>query len=218
MDVEPPWRNGVILAGVLLEGGLAVVACGLGWLVGQSPFESLHATPKDAALGVLATLPLLLVFGWSLRSSLRSMARIRDVFEEVVRPALGHRTLVELALLALAAGIGEELLCRGVIQAVLIRYLGFWSGLATASLVFGLLHPITPAYVALAGLMGAYLGLTWVVSDNLLVPIVAHALYDFLALAYLLRKSDRDGSSMPSSVELGEGTADPTTSAHGSRP
>jgi membrane protease YdiL (CAAX protease family) len=52
--------------------------------------------------------------------------------------------------------------------------------------LFGLLHPITPTYAVLAALMGAYLGGVWLASGNLLVPIVAHALYDFIALAYLL--------------------------------
>ena len=65
---------------------------------------------------------------------------------------------------------------------------GSASRLAIASLAFGLMHPISLTYVLLAALFGAYLGWIWKVTDSFLVVIVAHVLYDFLALAYLLRR------------------------------
>jgi membrane protease YdiL (CAAX protease family) len=54
--------------------------------------------------------------------------------------------------------------------------------------IFGLLHPITPGYILIAGLMGAYLGGLWMLNGNLLTVMVAHALYDFVALVLLLRE------------------------------
>ena len=39
----------------------------------------------------------------------------------------------------------------------------------------------------LAGLIGLYLGWLWLAVGNLLVPIVVHALYDFVALMYLVK-------------------------------
>ncbi|MFC1597814.1 lysostaphin resistance A-like protein, partial [Planctomycetota bacterium] len=60
-------------------------------------------------------------------------------------------------------------------------------GLAVAAILFGLAHPITPGYVLLAGLMGLYLGWLQITCGNLLVPIMAHAVYDFLALVYLVK-------------------------------
>jgi len=56
-----------------------------------------------------------------------------------------------------------------------------------ASVLFGLFHPITPTYAALAAAIGLYLGWLWLACGNLLTPIVTHALYDFLALAYLVK-------------------------------
>ena len=38
-------------------------------------------------------------------------------------------------------------------------------------------------------LIGAYLGLLWLLSRNLLAPMITHALYDFGALVYLVRGS-----------------------------
>ena len=99
--------------------------------------------------------------------------------------------LAELAIIATLAGIGEEMLFRGVIQAAAAQEIGgqrgVWLGLLLASVLFGLLHPITPTYAILAGLIGLYLGGLWLASGNLLTPVVAHGAYDFLALVYLVK-------------------------------
>jgi membrane protease YdiL (CAAX protease family) len=71
--------------------------------------------------------------------------------------------------------------------------MGAWRALAVTSGLFGLLHPITPAYIVMAGLLGAYLGAVWIVTGNLLTVIVAHALYDFLALRILLHRPEIAG-------------------------
>jgi uncharacterized protein len=46
---------------------------------------------------------------------------------------------------------------------------------------------LTWGYLWLATLIGAYLGGLYCWSGNLLVPIVAHAVYDFAALVIFLR-------------------------------
>jgi membrane protease YdiL (CAAX protease family) len=89
-------------------------------------------------------------------------------------------------LISLAAGVGEELLFRGLLQAAIADWLHPWAGLGIASLVFGLAHSITRTYAVLATLLGAYLGGLWLACDNLLAPMITHALYDFLALLYLI--------------------------------
>jgi uncharacterized protein len=92
-----------------------------------------------------------------------------------------------LALLAALAGLGEEALFRGVLQPWLAGAMPPWAALVLAALLFGALHPMSPAYVVLAGLAGAYFGALLVLTGNLLVPIVAHAGYDFVALLVLAR-------------------------------
>jgi membrane protease YdiL (CAAX protease family) len=42
-------------------------------------------------------------------------------------------------------------------------------------------------YLVLAGLIGLYLGGIWLATGNLLVPIIAHAMYDFVALVYFVK-------------------------------
>jgi membrane protease YdiL (CAAX protease family) len=176
-----------VVVGVAVEASLGVLAWILGFWLGQPAGATLRADWAAAAWGVAATGPLMLVFVACLRSSLEPLLKIRRFFDETLRPLFSQCSLGELALVAVAAGIGEELLFRGVVQAWASRHLGEAAGLAAANVVFGLLHPITPAYVLLAGLMGAYLGALWLATGNLLAPITAHALYDFLALAFLLR-------------------------------
>jgi membrane protease YdiL (CAAX protease family) len=182
-----PGRRQLVLFAILLEGGLALLAWGLGWLLEQPAWESLHWDWQDAGLGIIASLPLLLTFLLCTRWPWGPLARIKQFADEVIRPLFASCTALDLAMISVLAGIGEELLFRGVIQGALSRWLGPWPGLTLASALFGLLHLVTPTYAVMAALMGMYLGWVWIASGNLLVVIVAHALYDFLALLYLVR-------------------------------
>jgi membrane protease YdiL (CAAX protease family) len=130
---------------------------------------------------------------WCSRSKLRPLRRIMAILRQLLLPLFRRCTVVDLALVSIAAGVGEELLFRGLIQGAATPWLGTWGAVAVAGLLFGLAHPITTAYIVFAAAMGVYLGVLWVVCDNLLAPIVAHALYDFVALVYLVRRARAAG-------------------------
>lgn len=83
--------------------------------------------------------------------------------------------------LAVAAGVGEEMLFRGLIQVWLQSQYGWAIALAGASLLFGLCHALNLAYFLLATLIGAYLGSIYLVTGNLLIVIAIHAIYDIYA-------------------------------------
>jgi membrane protease YdiL (CAAX protease family) len=184
-DLRRRW--GVVLIGASFEGGLAVLAWPLGWLLGQPPLADGHWTAAGAGLGVAAALPMLVLFAAVRRWPVGGLARIQQFFDEVLRPLLGDCSLAELALLSLLAGAGEELLFRGVLQPALMRWLGPPAGLVVTSVLFGLFHPITGTYIVLAAGLGLYLGLVAWAGGNILIVMVAHALYDFVVLVYLLR-------------------------------
>jgi membrane protease YdiL (CAAX protease family) len=57
-----------------------------------------------------------------------------------------------------------------------------------SNVIFGLAHFVTPTYALLAGILGGYLGWLFTVSGNLLAPIIAHGLYDFLAFLVVARE------------------------------
>ena len=99
----------------------------------------------------------------------------------------------QFALIALLAGVGEELLFRGVIQSKLSQWTSPAAGLILASLLFGAAHALSRLYFLLATVIGLYLGWFAQYFGELVTPIVAHSLYDFLALVYLSKTSQRRG-------------------------
>jgi membrane protease YdiL (CAAX protease family) len=98
------------------------------------------------------------------------------------KPVLG---LLIAFVLGMAAGFGEEMLFRGILQFELVKRLGSSTlAIGLSSLLFGALHAVTPVYALLAGLASVYFGFLYVSSGNLAVPILCHAIYDVGALMY----------------------------------
>jgi membrane protease YdiL (CAAX protease family) len=177
---------------VLFEAALAPAALVLGWALGQPPLAGFAWDPLAALEGAAAALPMLLLLAASVRWPVGPLARIKEFFDREVAPALRGCGWTDLALVSVAAGVGEEMLFRGVIQGAIARALGPAAGVVLTAALFGLLHPVSPAYVAIAAALGAYLGAAWLITGNLLTVMVAHALYDFVALVVLLRESRAD--------------------------
>jgi membrane protease YdiL (CAAX protease family) len=173
---------------VLFEGGLALLALALGWIFSQPPTARFHWDLAAVGLGCLASLPLLVSMLLITHFPLGPLARLNRVVNEVILPLFESCSVFDFAVISLLAGVGEELLFRGVIQALLARWLSAAAGLVLASILFGLAHTITVAYAVLATIFGLYLGMLWLWTDNLLVAITAHAIYDFVALVYLVRR------------------------------
>jgi hypothetical protein len=165
------------------EGGLIVVAYFLGWLLAVDPSTHLAPTPAALLYGVLGTLPLYLLFAVSYRFPAAGLQDIKRFLVEKLGPLLGACRWPELLYLGFLAGVSEEILFRGFLQPWLERDWGWLGGLVFSNLIFALVHWVTPLYALLAGLTGAYLGLALDFGGerNLLVPILIHSLYDFLA-------------------------------------
>lgn len=170
---------------------MAIVAVGLGWLVGTMPTATLKWSATDLGWGVAATIPMLAAFWICIKTPWRPLENITHALDETLIPMLRQSSLIDLAAISLLAGLGEELLFRGFLQQIVGDWFGgpagVWVGLAVASLAFGLLHAVTPTYAVLATLIGLYLGWLWIATGNLLSPITAHAVYDFIAVLYFIR-------------------------------
>ena len=177
--------------GVLCEGGLALLALGLGRWLGHPPQRAIAWTFSAAGWGLLACLPLLGLFWLCLRFPWGPLADMAQVVDRYLVPMFRPLWVWEMAVISALAGLGEEMLFRGVLQEEFAGWVhgpqGIVFGLLLASLLFGLLHFITPSYALYAGLTGLCLGGLWILTRNLLVPITTHAVYDFLALVYLTR-------------------------------
>ncbi len=180
-------RRKLLAIAVAFEGGMAILAWGLGAAFGVPAFGGLRLAWPAAALGVAASLPVLAAVATLQRSELPPLRRLRETIHHAVGQLFARSTVADLMIVSALAGIGEEALFRGFLQTALAGLLGPWTALAAASLVFGLAHCITPTYAVYAAVVGAYLGWLLLASGNLLVPVLVHALFDFVALAYLVR-------------------------------
>lgn len=88
--------------------------------------------------------------------------------------------LVTIVIFCFAAGIGEEILFRGVFQ---VRF-----GLPIAALLFSVVHAVSLELFTMTFALGLYFGfIFWISGNNLLVPIVAHAACDFVFLLFYRR-------------------------------
>ena len=177
------------------QSSLVLLAMGIAKLVGVPNLGLGTSVAFDGAAvqaAVLATLPLV------------GLAAALDVIEDQV-PALQdvtkatHRSVLSLlggtwkpwlglataTLLGLAAGFGEEMLFRGILQYELLsRTTSSALAVGASSLLFGALHAVTPLYAALATLASVYFGALYLSTGNLAVPILCHALYDVGALLF----------------------------------
>ena len=196
------------LAG-LVEMTVVLLALGLGWLAGIDPLETLEWDWLALLAGIVVTVPMFGLFLLSMRFPVGPLLPIKRFLIEILGPSLAVCRWYDLVLLAILAGFSEELLFRGLLQPWFARG-GYLSGLVGSNLLFGLAHCITPMYAAIAALVGAYLGLSLDATGepNLLVPIIAHGLYDYLAFLVVARSFRAD---LPADSDAGSAEVDGTT-------
>jgi hypothetical protein len=94
---------------------------------------------------------------------------------------VGWSFLIAFVGSALAPALGEELLCRGVLQRTLTRWVGGFIAILVSSLFFGWLH-MELVHGVVATCIGLYLGLATHWSDSLRPAIAGHALNNSFAL------------------------------------
>jgi membrane protease YdiL (CAAX protease family) len=178
---------------VAFEGGLVIAGLAIGWWMSPPVWEQAWWNAEALLWGALWTLPLLvaLVFMRQLRAG--AFGRLNRVVDELLVPLFAELRWWHFAVISALAGVGEELLFRGILQRLLSGPLGEIWAIALASIVFGVAHLVTPLYGLLAGLVSVYLGWLLVRYENLAVPMTTHAMYDFVALAYLVRPQKYEG-------------------------
>lgn len=119
-------------------------------------------------------------------------ARLSQEFRKI----LGPITVGQAFVMAVTSGIAEEIFFRGFLQQVLTD-VAFASlpaadilGLVAASLIFGLVHqgPDRKAFLPwtiFALVVGLALGGLYLVTGNLLAPVIAHFTINFLNLSLI---------------------------------
>jgi hypothetical protein len=117
--------------------------------------------------------------------------------------------LVNLLMMAILAGLGEELLLRGIVQPLFIRitknaHLGIWLAAALFSLMHFQFFGFFPRMI-----LGALFGYYYYWSRNLWIPIIAHILNNGFIVVYtfysgtsemLPKLSEESSSDSPSGL------------------
>lgn len=181
-------RKALLLITIFVEGGLVLLGLILMRFSRLELLSRIDLSWSATAYALLFCLPLLAMLFFFDRSQWGPMIRFRREIDEKIAPIFVNSKLPDLALIALFAGVGEELFFRGWLQSVLASRFEAWLGILIASMIFGLAHYLSPTYAIYAGLTGLYLGVIYQVTGNLYVAMVIHALYDFIALVYLVKK------------------------------
>lgn len=183
------------LIGLALELGLGVLGLGMAALFGLdlgaivAPAGGRGArVAVNAGIGLLAAIPLLVLFAVALRSEWAPLVRIRRMLERTILPQVSGMSLTRVAAIAASAGLGEELFFRGFLQSALAGALGTPGAVFVAAGLFGLVHWITPFYALWAGVIGVYIGALYALTGGLLAPVVCHAVYDLVALGFYARR------------------------------
>jgi uncharacterized protein len=166
-----------------------------------------------ASVLIGVTLAVLMLVGvyWLSRMDWAWFSDIETLLERALVPSLRRCQIWQLLVLAILAGVGEELLFRWAVQgwlelfgnwliADLIFPQGQWSNSASwvafgfaavvSSVLFGLCHAVTRAYWVLASGMGLIFSLVVVGGGGLVGAITAHGLYDFLAFLWLCQRTE----------------------------
>jgi len=175
-----------LLAAVILQALAIPLALGLALVAGVTPWADFRLTAEALLMAVVATAPLLVGFWAAAYARAQWFWELDALIRPTLRALFGDRRRGAVALVSLLAGFGEELLFRGVLQGWLSELIGPWIGVAIAAVVFGLMHFLSWTYFAVATGLGLYLGALYELTGNLLVVCLVHALYDWVAIRYLL--------------------------------
>lgn len=193
-------RKRILLVSLLLEGALTAVY--LLWYLVRHSDAALHSSSPHAlgaasadfdlltalrvvAVGVAAAGPLFgvnyLLFG-PLSHRVRFLSSCFEFKDRIVKPLANELDRVSAGVVAVCAGIGEELFFRGLLQEEF--------GIVAASVAFSFLHfgPAVKKYLFIAVLyclIGGYFGAIYQLAGTIWVPIVTHVVYDYFALLYM---------------------------------
>ena len=189
MDSSSTSSKGFFKTACYFEISLLFLAVVIGWMTDINPFQDIYFSEIAVFYGLIGTLPLILMYFFTDKLPFDAIKRVKKILLDTLGENLQHCHWTDLLVLATITGISEEVLFRGVLQPWLEQSLGAAIGLMVSSLIFGLIHAVTPLYGLLATLMSYYLGISldFTETRNLLTPILIHTFYDFFAFILLMR-------------------------------
>jgi membrane protease YdiL (CAAX protease family) len=201
---RPRVRQRLYLAAMITQWGL-VALLALHWILRGRTRAELGLVPvlTPGAIGiaggalVIATLILLQLRG-GMHGEARDRARARLVHVEALLPH-SPAELSRFRLVAITAGICEELMFRGFLIWYFAHFMGLIQAALLSSLFFGIGHIYQgPRYVIVTGLVGVFMGGVYLLSGSLVLPIAIHALMDLYSgwVGYKLFAGDPESGTL----------------------
>ncbi len=188
-------RNRFLLFAAVVQGGVLLLALIVAYTLGLSPAKSVRWEMRDLIGGLLAVLPMLVVYRYS--------PGLRKLASDSLGESLARCRWYDLVGLAVLAGVGEELLFRGMLYEGLLP-LNLWVAVIVSNVAFGMLHALSWNYFVTTTTIGLGMHMLAGISEprNLLAPMVAHSVYDLVAF-FLLRREYRSTTpiTVPGSTE-----------------
>ena len=190
-DVQHAWLVGHSLA--LHWAALVVIALcasrrGISWQVGFThPGWSWRQGLSWGALVYVATIPVLLTYAALYSVWLQWTGyepRHQDVVALFASLEGGWLYYYLILLAVVVAPISEELLFRGIALPALGRRIGLGAAVVLHSILFALMHYHVPSLVPLF-VLSIMLSLAYIYTENIIVPIVAHMIFNAVSLMVL---------------------------------
>ncbi len=100
---------------------------------------------------------------------------------------------LSIVWVSICVGVGEELLFRGGLQTIVQDYTTPIVAILASSVPFTLMHMAKPLVSLLLFAISVFFGIVYWLTGSLILVIIAHALYDVFAVAYLQRELHRIG-------------------------
>ncbi len=173
-------RKRILILAFLTEGAVLITAVLLSFYFNIDLMPLTYNPFRDVLIGSAGALLLFALFLFTISEKAKKiplLGSLRKIITVDIKALFSRLRLFDLVMVSLIAGFAEEILFRGIIQ---IRF-----GIVTASILFGLVHFVSPAYLIVTSVMGLYIGGIFYLSGSLLVPIQLHFIYDLGALVYL---------------------------------
>lgn len=105
--------------------------------------------------------------------------------------------IINLVVIAVTAGVGEELLFRGMAQRLLIKmFKSPWAGIIVSAVLFSAMHMQFYGFFPRL-LLGVLLGAAYWYSGSLWVSIVAHFVYDAVVLILVYNRPEMMNETSP---------------------
>ena len=182
-----------VIFALMMASAFALLVLGLLFsaLLGVPIATAMRASFMDLAIGVIATLPLSLMLWLLLRSRAAPIVRFRESQLSFIEDIGVTMTPARILMIGVAAGLSEEILFRGLLQGLIDRHAPTYLAILIPNILFGALHAHTRAYAVAAGVLGVYMGALYWWTGSLWTPIIAHGLYDMIALDIARRELAR---------------------------